>query len=51
MDSKDDSIVVAEVTIEGAQSNIRSIIGDLDYWINVWSNQDYVLAKVTEFHE
>ena len=46
-----DSIVVAEITIEGAQSNIVGISGDLDYWINVWSKQAYVLATVSELHE
>jgi hypothetical protein len=46
-----DSIVVAEITIEGAQSNIGGISGDLDYWINVWSKQAYVLATVSELHE
>lgn len=46
-----DSIVVAEVTIEGAQSNIAGISRDLNYWIKVWSNQAYVLAKVSELHE
>ena len=46
-----DSIVVAEITIEGAQSNIAGISGDLDYWINVWSKQAYVLARVSELSE
>ena len=46
-----DSIIVAEITIEGAQSNIAGISGDLDYWINVWSKQAYVLASVSELHE
>ena len=45
------SIVVAEITIEGAQSNIRGISRDLDYWINVWSTQAYVLARISELHE
>ena len=48
---KPDSIVVAEITIEGAQSNIQGIGGDLDYWLNVWSRQVYVLAKVSELHK
>ena len=46
-----DSIIVAEITIEGAQSNIQGISGDLDYWINVWGKQAYVLATVSELHE
>jgi hypothetical protein len=46
-----DSIIVAEITIEGAQSNIVGISGDLDYWINVWGKQAYVLATVSELHE
>lgn len=46
-----DSIIVAEITIEGAQSNIAGISGDLDYWINVWSKQTYVLATISELHE
>ncbi len=46
-----DSIVVAEITIEGAQSNIQGIGGDLNYWLNVWSKQVYVLATVSELHE
>lgn len=45
------SIIVAEITIEGAQSNIIGISGDLNYWINVWSKQAYVLATVLELHE
>lgn len=48
---KPDSIIVAEITIEGAQSNIKGISGDLDYWIYVWSRQAYVLARVSELHE
>jgi hypothetical protein len=46
-----DSIVVAEVTIEDAQSNIRGISGDLSYWINVWAKEAYVFAKVLEIHQ
>lgn len=45
-----DSIVIAEITIEGAQSNIQGIGGDLNYWLNVWSKQVYVLATVSELH-
>ena len=44
------SIVIAEITIEGAQSNIQGIGGDLNYWLNVWSKQVYVLATVSELH-
>ena len=46
-----DSIVIAEITIEGAQSNIQGISGDLNYWINVWARETYVLAKVIEIHQ
>lgn len=46
-----DTIIIAQITIEGAQSNIQGISGDLNYWINVWTNQVYVLAKVVEIHE
>jgi len=46
-----DTVVIAEITIEGAQSNIRGISGDLNYWINVWARETYVLAKVIEIHQ
>jgi hypothetical protein len=45
-----DTIVVAEITVEGGQSSIRGISDDLDYWKNTWQNQVYVLARVTEVH-
>ena len=48
---KPDTIIVAQITIEGAQSNIRGISGDLDYWINTWAKETYVLATVAEIHE
>jgi len=48
---KPDTIVVAQITIEGAQSNIQDISGDLNYWMNVWAKETYVLAKVVEAHE
>lgn len=48
---KPDTIVVAQATIEGAQSYIQGISGDLDYWINTWTNVAYILAKVIEVHE
>lgn len=48
---KPETIIVAQITIEGAQSNIQGISGDLDYWIKVWSKETYVLAKVTEIHK
>ena len=47
---KPNTIVIAEITIEGAQSNIQGISGDLDYWINVWSKETYVLSKVVEIN-
>ena len=46
-----DTIIIAEITIEGAQSNIQAISEDLNYWINIWQKQTYVLAKVTEIHK
>lgn len=47
---KPETIIVAEVTVEGAQSWIRGISEDLDYWINLgWVT--YVSARVTEIHE
>ena len=48
---KPDTIVVAQITIEGAQSNIQGISGDLNYWINIWDKEAYVLAIVVEIHE
>lgn len=46
-----DTIVVAEITIEGAQSNIQGISEDLNYWINIWSREAYVLSSVIEINE
>ena len=46
-----DSIIIAEITIEGAQSNIKAISQDLDYWIGKWAKQTYVFAKVEEINE
>ena len=48
---KPDSIVIAEITVEGAQSNIQAISQDLNYWITTWGKQTYVLAKVEEINE
>lgn len=48
---KPETIVVARFTIEGAQSNIQGVSDELDYWINVWGKETYVLAKVVEIHE
>lgn len=48
---KPETIIVAEITIEGAQSNIQGISEDLNYWISVWAKETYVLARVTEIHE
>jgi hypothetical protein len=44
------TIIVAEATIEGAQSIIRDISKDLDYWMNIWGTYTYVLVKVIEVH-
>ena len=46
-----DTIVIAQITIEGAQSNIHAISEDLNYWISIWQKQAYVFAKVSEIHE
>ena len=46
-----DTIITAEITIEGAQATIQSISEGLDYWMNTWQNQVYVFAEVTEIHE
>lgn len=48
---KPETIIVAQITIEGAQSNIQGISGDLNYWMNVWAKETYVLARVIEMHE
>ncbi len=46
---KPETITVAEITAEGAQSWIRGISEDLDYWMNLgWVT--YVSARVTEIH-
>ena len=44
------TIIIAEITIEGAQSNIIGISNDLDYWINTWAKETYVLAQVIELY-
>jgi len=46
-----DTIVIAQITIEGAQSNIQGISGDMNYWINVWAKEAYVLSTVIEIHQ
>ena len=46
-----DTIITAEITIEGAQATIQSISEGLNYWMNTWQKQVYVLAQVTEIHE
>jgi len=46
-----DTIVIAEITIEGAQSNIQGISEDLNYWINIWAKEAYVLSKVIEINQ
>lgn len=48
---KPETITIAQITIEAAQSNIRGISQNLDYWMNTWGRETYVLAKVTEIHE
>ena len=44
------TIVVAQFTIEGAQSNIKAISEDLDYWINTWAKETYVMARVIDVY-
>jgi hypothetical protein len=41
---------VAEQTVEGAQTWIKGLSEDLDYWINTWGTYTYVLGKVVEVH-
>ena len=48
---KPGTIIIAQITIEAAQSNIKGISQDLDYWINTWSRETYVLARVAEIHQ
>ncbi len=45
-----DTIIIAQITIEAAQSTIQGISNELDYWINTWARETYVLARVTEIH-
>ena len=46
-----DTTVIAEITIEGAQSTIQGISEDLNYWIITWGKEAYVFSKVVERHE
>ena len=46
-----DTIVVAEITIEGAQSTIQGISGELNYWINIWSKETFALSRVIEIND
>jgi len=46
-----DTIVIAEITIEGAQSNIQGISKDVNYWISIWAKETYVLSKVIEINQ
>ena len=48
---KPDTIVAAQFTVEGGQSNIQGISEDLDYWTTTWAKETYVLARVAEIHE
>jgi hypothetical protein len=47
---KPETIIVAEQTAEGAQTWIKGLSEDLDYWINTWGTYTYVLGKVVEVH-
>lgn len=46
-----DTLTIAQITIEAAQSNIKGISEDLDYWMHTWAKETYTLSKVTEIHE
>ena len=48
---KPDTIVVAQFTVEGGQSNIQGISEDLNYWTTTWAKETYVLARVAEMYE
>ena len=48
---KPDTIIIAQITIEGAQSNIQGISENLNYWIATWGKEVYVLAKIVEIHK
>lgn len=48
---KPDTIIIAQITIEGAQSNIQGINENLTYWMNVWTKETYVLAEVLEINQ
>jgi len=45
-----DTINVAEITAEGAQTWIADISENTSYWMNTWSKETYVFARVTEIH-
>ena len=45
---KPDTINVAEITAEGAQTWIADISENTNYWMNTWSKETYVFARVTE---
>mgnify|MGYP001052227476 CR=1 FL=1 len=47
---KPSTVNIAEVTAEGAQTWIKDISENLNYWMNTWAKTTYVWAKVTEIH-
>lgn len=47
---KPDTIAVADITAEGAQTWIRDISENFDYWANTFTQNVYVHAKVIEIH-
>lgn len=47
---KPDTINVAEITAEGAQTWIADISENKNYWMTTWSKETYVFASVTEIH-
>lgn len=48
---KPDTLTIAEVTAEGAQTTIRDISENLDYWISTWGTLTYVFGTISEIHE
>jgi hypothetical protein len=45
-----DTITVADITVEGAQTWIQDISENFDYWANTFTQNVYVHAKVLEIH-
>jgi len=47
---KPETVTVADVTAEGAQTWIKDISEHLDYWMNTFGQNVYVNGKVIEIH-